>query len=172
MSRRRKAERDRRTRAEKIRDIIDAVEDAMPDGIGPTERESAQRILARRTRLPQYELGALMPDAVRESASRYPGYRLLINAGRNKQTYKLLKRSRRGDLTMSTARIAKANTAFERAMNELDVALAGSTQRALQVEGSAISALVNGFTTRVREWLVSEEVDALDEVGIWEEASA
>lgn len=160
----------RRTDEQKVADIVEAVANSMPLGIAPTNRETAQRVLARTVHLPQDEVSRLMPEAVRESGNMYPGHRLLINAGRNRQTYKLLKRSRSSDISMQTARIAKANTAFERAMYELDVELAGSDQRALQLEGAAISALIKGFTSRVRDFVTSAEAEVLDEVGMsnWE----
>ena len=80
----------------------------------------------------------------------YPGHRLLINAGRNRQTYCCWKRSRSSDISMQTASDCQGQHGFERAMYELDVELAGSDQRALQLEGAAISALIKGFTLRPR----------------------
>jgi len=157
---------DDRTDEQKIADIIEAVANSMPHGISPTGKETAQRILARTVRMPQDEVSRLMPEAIKASADVYDGHRLLINAGRNKQTYKLLKKSRTSDLKMQLARIGKANTAFERAMFELDVELASTPQRALQSEGAAISALVNGFTSRVREFVASGEVADLGEIGV------
>lgn len=158
--------KNRRTDAQKIADIVEAVANSMPAGIAPTGRETAQRVLARTVALPQQEVSRLMPQAVRESGNMYPGHRLLINAGRNRQTYKLLKRSRSSDITMQGARIAKANTTFERAMFELDVALASTGQRTLQMEGAALSALISGFATRVNEYVTSSaEVSDLDDIG-------
>lgn len=107
---------DNRTREEKVQAIIHKVKKETPKG-----GIEGQVNLAIKCGLRKYEVSELMPDVVNVSSQVEPGHRVLTERLKSKARYRMLNMLTPESLEESRARLRKAITALERAINEFDL---------------------------------------------------